>query len=149
MHGLSRLSNDDIETVLVQAGLRISPVRILVYKTISAAQTPISAQQIEQQLSTVDRSSITRTLVLFTNAGIVHSVDDGSGAIKYEVCRSQHTHGEARDTDLHPHFHCMECKRTFCLDTEKLPSVSLPDNFKAVSACYVIKGVCAQCASDK
>ena len=145
----NNITHSEIGTVLEQAGLRISPVRILVYKVIAAAQIPVSAFQIEHELSTVDRSSISRTLLLFANAGIVHSVDDGSGAVKYELCRSPHNIGENEDSDLHPHFHCTECKRTFCLDSQILPVITLPDNFRAESACYVIKGLCAQCARDK
>lgn len=125
-----------------EAGLRPSPVRILVARAIAGAGRPVSSLELERALETVDRSSITRTLVLFSSKGLVHSVDDGSGSVKYELCRH---FGEEHDADLHPHFHCLSCGRTFCLDSEPIPPVALPEGFEASSANYVIKGLCPSC----
>ncbi len=132
----------DIEDILKRAGMRPSPVRVLVVREIERAGRPVSSLELERALETVDRSSITRTLVLFSAKGLVHSVDDGSGSVKYELC---HHPGSDSDEDLHPHFHCTACGRTFCLEHESIPHVALPQGFSAVSANYVIKGLCPDC----
>lgn len=135
----------EILELLNGAGLRPSPVRILVARAIAAAGCPVSSLELERTLETVDRSSITRTLVLFSAKGLVHSVDDGSGSVKYELC---HHCGQEHDADLHPHFHCLACGRTFCLDSEAIPPVAVPEGFEVSSANYVVKGLCPSCRKN-
>ncbi len=133
----------DIENLLREKGIKISAIRILVGKVLQQSTMPLSALEIEQALATVDRSSITRALSLFTSKGLVHSIDDGSGATKYELC---HAYENDSHSDLHPHFHCMGCGATFCLNDTEIPPVKLPEGFEAVLPNYVIKGYCPKCA---
>ncbi len=130
-----------LEDMLRRAGVKISAGRILILRTLAEARRPLAAQDIEHFLMTVDRSSITRALTLFASHRLIHVVDDGTGASKYELCvRTEH-----RDTDLHPHFHCMECGTTYCLEKTALPVIELPTGFEPLTANYVIKGICADC----
>lgn len=138
---------ESIDHLFEEAGLRPSPVRMLVARAISSAGRPVSSGELESELHTVDRSSITRTLSLFAKIGIVHSIDDGSGSVKYELCHS-HSDSEA-DNDLHPHFHCLRCGATFCLCDSAIPPVVLPEGFQAVTANYVVKGLCPSCARSE
>lgn len=138
--------------LLEQAGIRVSPVRILVIKALAGAGRPLSSLDIEEILETVDRSSITRTLVIFTDKGVVHSFEDGSGSMKYELCMMslkgdghKHCH-DNYESDEHPHFHCVKCGKTFCLNDAPIPHVSLPEGYRPIAATYIIKGVCADCA---
>lgn len=133
--------------MLQGAGVRITPVRLLVLEELSKSTSPVSGQALEDGLETVDRSSITRTLSLFTEKGLVHTVDDGSGSIKYELCKASHLN--AGDSDEHPHFHCVKCGSTVCLDYLSLPPVELPEGYEPVSGNYVIKGVCPDCSRRK
>jgi len=137
------MNNHKIEQILQRAGVRPSPVRILVVRELDAVGRPVSGQDIEDALQTVDRSSITRTLALFVNCKLVHSVDDGSGSVKYELCRSENS--DEHDLDEHPHFHCVNCGTTYCLDAVSVPSVMLPAGFIRQSVNYVIKGLCPKC----
>ena len=131
-----------IEEIIGHSGLRPTPVRLLVARAMEAAPGPVSSLDLERSLETVDRSSISRTLALFSERGLVHAVDDGSGSIKYELC---HHCGEAHDADLHPHFHCTECGQTYCLEGLEIPRLALPEGFVARSANFVIKGQCPAC----
>lgn len=126
-------------------GLRPTPVRMLVLRLLDKAKRPLSALEIEQALDTVDRSSITRTLTLFVENGLVHMIADGSGAAKYESCPSECHHSPA---DMHVHFHCTGCGHTFCLPSTAVPQVKLPQGFKACSTNYIITGLCPDCATD-
>lgn len=131
------------EKILEEAGVRVSAVRILVLRTLYAAKKPMSGMEIETALESVDRSSISRTLSLFASHGVVHTVDDGSGSVKYELCRdhsANHTH-----SDEHPHFHCEKCGTTICLENATIPQIELPEGFKAHSTNFVIKGICPKC----
>lgn len=132
----------DIEEMISAAGMRPTPVRLLVARAIAQATCPVSSLDIERALETVDRSSISRTLVLFSEKGLVHSVDDGTGSVKYELCRHC---GEEHDRDLHPHFHCQNCGTTYCLEDTPIPVLELPGGFEARSANFVIKGLCPKC----
>lgn len=134
---------------LEERGVRPTPARILVVRTLNDADGVITALNIEEQLQTVDRSSISRTLSLFLRKGIVHAIDDGTGSVKYELCHAdchgaEHPHA---DTDTHPHFHCIKCGNTTCLDGIQLPQMTLPEGYKQHSANYVIHGICPNCVN--
>lgn len=133
----------EAERILEEADVRVSAVRVLVLRALCAAKRPVSGMEIETELETVDRSSISRTLSLFASHGVVHTVDDGSGSIKYELCRD-HSH-EHSHKDEHPHFHCEKCGATICLENEPIPSVNLPEGHKVSSTNLVIKGLCPKC----
>ena len=139
------MTHAEIENLLKKAGVKTSPVRILVANAISEASGPVSGLDIECTLATVDRSSITRALSLFVSSGLVHTIEDGSGSVKYEICRTAHSHTD-EDSDLHPHFHCVVCGRTYCLSDQSIPSMILPPGFTAISANLVVKGRCADSA---
>ncbi|MCM1504845.1 MAG: transcriptional repressor [Muribaculum sp.] len=142
------MNRQKAEQTMINAGLRPSPVRTLIFGALSEASLPVSSLDIEMRLETVDRSSITRSLALFVEKGLVHVVDDGSGALKYELCRAGGHHG--LDDDSHPHFHCIKCGTTECLDGVQIPTVCLPGGYSAISINYVIKGICSRCqASDE
>lgn len=120
-------------------------MRILLARLLYDQHNPISAQDMEDALVTADRSTISRTLTLFLAKGLVHAIDDGSASVKYELCRDLSE--DTRHSDLHPHFHCRRCGRTFCLNSFSFPEISVPDAFRAETANYVITGLCPRCSS--
>ena len=139
--------NSEFEQIMQSAGLRPSPVRVMVLKVLSEAERPISSADVERILETVDRSSVGRSLTAMAELGIVHTVDDGSGSMKYELC---HCHGEMdmhHHNDFHPHFRCRVCDTTFCFDEIEVPTIELPTGFSGEAVNYVIKGVCPSCNS--
>ncbi|MDE6236403.1 MAG: transcriptional repressor [Muribaculaceae bacterium] len=137
------MADEEIIEKMNRLGVRPTAVRIMVGRLLLTADHPLSGLEIEQVLDTVDRSTITRSLSLFTEKGIVHVIDDGSGAAKYEWCDS---HDEG-DSDRHIHFHCVKCGRTFCLHSNPIPDIPLPEGFLAESANFTISGKCDKCTS--
>lgn len=127
--------------ILYHAGVKNSPVRVLVYSTLFDAGRPMSGLEIELKLSTVDRSTITRVLNTFMDARLLHRIYDGSGATKYEVCRVNF--GE--DSDEHAHFHCRKCGKTICLEQSAVPPFGLPEGYKPESTQLVVTGLCPDC----
>ena len=89
------------------------------------------------------RSSIFRSLKTFEEKKVVHSIEDGSGMIKYAVCP---TGCNCDPQDLHYHFYCTKCGYTYCLLDNPIPIIKLPQNFKMQRANMVVKGLCNKCS---
>ena len=92
----------------------------------------------------MDKSTIYRTLTLFLGHHLIHSIDDGTGSFKYAVCSDDCS---CEVGDLHAHFHCERCNRTFCFANLPAPLVNLPEGFTIRSINYVLKGLCPECAA--
>lgn len=147
------MNNSELELRLAEHGVRPTALRILVMSVIEKAEQPISALDIERALDTVDRSTITRALSQFCSKGLVHIIDDGSGSAKYEAChtcgypKEDHSlKGTIMHNDLHVHFHCTRCGRTFCLPSAPIPPIPLADGFVQESANFIISGLCPDCS---
>lgn len=130
------------EQMLVNAGVRVTAVRLLVWRTIRHELTDaFSITDLEALLPTVDRSTMFRTIHTLTEAELLHEIDDGSGMQKYCVCHCddlQHRRG-------HVHLTCTKCHRTFCLIDVEIPPVALPAGFDVQHTEYVVKGLCKDC----
>lgn len=128
---------------LLQAhGIKPTSNRILVVKALAAEEHPSSLTELEDRMVSVDKSGIFRSLVLFRDHHLVHTIEDGEGAIRYELCMS---HDGDEDDDMHVHFYCERCHKVFCLYDTPIPPVPLPRGFSRESANYMVKGVCAEC----
>lgn len=139
----NRLQPGGINLELERRGIKASPVRVLVLRVIKDKKFPMSVQEIESELDTVDRSSITRAMTLFHKAGLVHTIPDGSGSMKYEYCRQE---DPGTHSDQHVHFHCERCGSTQCFTSIPVPAVQLPAGYSATSTTYVVSGLCEECS---
>lgn len=129
--------------ILTKREIQPTAIRILVLQAMMQSNRTVSLLDLENMLDTVDKSSIFRSITLFLSRHLVHSIDDGTGSLKYAVC------GEtcACDVeDLHTHFHCEKCNKTFCLKNIPTPVVTMPKGFTLNSINYVLKGLCPDCA---
>ena len=134
------------EQTLDNAGVRVTAVRLLVWRQVRHGfSDAFSLADLEAALPTVDRSTLFRTLSTFTEAHLLHEIDDGSGSQKYCVCSTCDTHR----CEGHVHLTCTRCHRTFCLTDIRIPSVPLPEGWEAVEAEYVVKGVCPTCGREE
>lgn len=128
---------------LENAAVKPTANRILVLKTLIASGQPMSLLEIETALQTLDRSSILRVLTLFQQHDVIHSMEDGRGVSKYEVCNSC----GGRCNDMHVHFFCERCSRTFCLPDNRIPHIEIPAGFTISSANFMLKGICPDCSA--
>lgn len=131
----------EIAQLLESAGIAPTPIRILVYRCLDTCDSPLSLSEIETILDSVDKSTISRTLSIFKENHLVHSFSDGSSAMKYELCRTLHNYEE----DMHVHFRCEKCEKTYCLNSVRIPEVDIPEGFTAHSSTFVITGICNNC----
>lgn len=132
--------------LMVKRGIKPTAIRILVLQAMLQANRTVSLLDLENMLDTVDKSSIFRTITLFLSHHLVHSIDDGTGSLKYAVCGDSCS---CDVEDLHTHFHCEKCNKTFCFTNIPTPVVNLPKGFTLDSINYVLKGVCPDCAAKK
>lgn len=138
------LSREEQSAMALHAqGIKPTAMRILVYRELDRARHPLSLKDLEESMVTADRSTIFRTLTLLHDHHVIHAIEDGSGAMKYELCHSDKAHDA--DEDQHPHFYCESCRRTFCLHDVPIPEVSLPRGYLATAWNFLIKGICAEC----
>ena len=114
---------------LVRRDIKPTAIRLLVIKEMMQAERAVSLLDLETLLDTVDKSTISRTIALFLSHHLIHSIDN---------CVVQ---------DLHSHFYCEKCHRTFCLEGTHIPVIDLPEGFTLHSINYVLKGICQECSS--
>ncbi len=133
----------DFETTLKDKGIRPTAMRILVLKYLSEQKHTVSLNDIEAGMSHTDRITLYRTLKTFQENGIVHQVDDGSGAAKYGLCFDDCE--TSCHHDLHIHFYCTTCKETYCLPKTHVPDVTLPTKFHLEEINLMAKGTCEKC----
>lgn len=98
---------------------------------------------IERNLLNLDRVTIYRTLQVFTEKGLIHSIPGSDGAAKYALCHDHCSGGHHHDN--HVHFQCRECGATQCLDEITIPTVKLPPGFLPEQIEMVISGICNLC----
>ena len=125
--------------------IRPTAMRLLILKAMMQFEEAFSLSALEDYLDTVDKSTIFRTITLFLSHHLIHCIDDGSGALKYALCRDD---CHCTLDDLHSHFYCTSCHKTFCLRNVHIPPVVLPPHFTLESMNYVLKGVCAHCTEQ-
>lgn len=135
-------NRDRIEDIFQKKNVKPTAVRIVVLRYLLGKKEAQSLKDIETCLYQTDRSSIFRTLKTFEDHKVIHSIEDGSGMIKYAVCIEG---CNCDPKDLHYHFYCTSCGMTFCLIDHPIPEVKLPNNFKMEQANMVIKGLCDHC----
>jgi Fur family ferric uptake transcriptional regulator len=98
---------------------------------------------IEKGIPTLDRVTIYRTLQVFAEKGIIHSIPSLDGAVRYALCQSGCEEGHHHDD--HVHFVCSICGNTQCIEEVHVPMVALPPGFKPRQTEMVITGICNRC----
>ena len=147
MEDTPHISNPDnsSESLLSSRGIRPTAVRILILNAMQSFSDTFSLNDLEDVLETVDKSSIFRTLEVFAAGHLIHEIDDGSGSRKYCVCHNDHDCGTE---ELHCHFYCEKCQKTYCLESILIPPVKCPEGFEIHQSEYIIKGICPACSGN-
>ncbi len=134
-----------IEQLLESKDIRVTAMRLLIYKFLSEKQVALTLRGIENAFEKADRTTLYRTIKTFEEKGIVHQIDDGTGITKYALC-VQDCNCDIK-SDLHLHFHCSNCNETVCLTEHKIPQIKVPEGFISENINLVVKGICDKCSS--
>lgn len=132
----------ELEKKLEVKKVRPTAVRLLVLKKLQKQKSAVSLQDLEAAFEKVDRITLYRTLKTFQEKGLIHSIEDGTGATKYALCQEG---CQCAPEDMHVHFFCNSCEDTFCLPKFKIPEVSLPQGFIPLETNLLVKGICGNC----
>lgn len=131
-----------LEELLEHHGVKPTANRLLIARALQDANRPLSLMELETQLETIDKSNVFRALTAFREAHLVHVLEDAGDGVRYELC---HSHDEEHDDDVHVHFYCTRCHKTYCLEDTPVPSVAVPEGFNPESVSYLVKGICPEC----
>ncbi|MDF7815529.1 MULTISPECIES: transcriptional repressor [Hymenobacter] len=132
------------EDTLIAKQITPTAMRLLVLDVLQQHPAALSLADVEQLLGHADRITVHRTLKTFTDKGLVHRIEDGSGAVKFALCEPGCT--PEQHQDLHVHFFCTRCRETSCLPTVAVPTIPLPGAFQVQETSLVMKGLCERCA---
>jgi Fur family transcriptional regulator, peroxide stress response regulator len=141
-----RSSQTDMLDVFVQncrrKGLKITPQRTAVYKTLIKSKEHPSAEmvcgQIRRLYPGISLDTVNRTLLTFAEIGLA-SIVEGSGDVR------------RYDGDLgnHQHFKCVKCKKVFDFHYEPFDDIKIPASieakFKILRKMVYLEGVCNSC----
>lgn len=135
----------ELERKLLDRDVKPTALRLLIFKAMVEYPQAFSLSDLEAVLETVDKSTISRTITLFHDHLVIHSIDDGSGSMKYSVCNDD---CQCTLKELHVHFNCTRCQKTYCLESVSIPPVQLPEKFLLENINFVMKGLCNQCSGS-
>ncbi len=127
---------------LQEHGIRPTGNRIVIARELGRSRGPLSMSELERRIGTIDKSNISRTLAVFREHHLVHTIEDGEGQVKYELCMS---HDDDGDDDTHAHFFCERCHRTICLYDVPVPDFSVPEGYVVHGANCLLVGICPDC----
>lgn len=136
----------ELEETLVKHKINPTAMRLLVLEYLLDRESAVSLTELYKDFEKSDRTTLYRTLKVFEENGMVHSIDDGTGVPKYALCEDGCKCEIERD--LHLHFHCRICGETKCLTSYKIPEIVLPPDHQAEEANLVVKGICPQCKKE-
>ena len=130
------MSTKQCEDMLVGKGVRPTAARILVLQKLSERTSPASLFELEAELETLDKSTISRSLALLLEHHAIHSFEYEISQSRSETCPVG---------DRHIHFFCEVCRKTSCLNNIKIPVAQLPEGYIMDTINYTVKGVCPLC----
>ncbi|WP_298300490.1 transcriptional repressor [Hydrotalea sp.] len=135
---------DAINTILKKSSLSVTPGRSAILQLFHQSDGALTHAVIEEKTGDqFDRVTIYRTLQVFVEKGLIHTIPSPDNSILYALCKEDCSEGHHHDN--HIHFICDKCNTTYCLDHITTPYIALPNGFKTNQTDVLIKGLCAQC----
>lgn len=119
---------------------RHTTARQQVWDALQHAPQPLYIHELVKQCSTINRSSLYRTLELFVELGIVTVVHTGWKK-RYELAGPFKPH--------HHHLQCEQCSELTAIDTPELEKLieelSQQHTFHITSHHFELRGICHKC----
>lgn len=131
-----------LEQKLADRNIKPTTMRLLVLRKLVESGSAISLSDLHAKFEQADKATLYRTLKTFEDKKLIHSIEDGTGALKYALCEEG---CECAPKDQHVHFHCVRCDETYCFKQSQIPQTQIPAGFRASGASMVYQGVCANC----
>lgn len=135
--------NNELNGILVNAGLRLTKPRLLIFDTLKSFEQPMSIVDIVKACPGIDKVSVYRTISLFSKLHIISAVPHGWKQL-YELA--------APFTPHHHHLVCEKCGTLTEIHSKKLESMitnlTNEHGFTANGHHFEITGLCSNCVDE-
>ena len=133
--------NNDIKEILKKNQLSVTSSRERILQLFLEQEGALAHGDIERRAGEkFDRVTVYRTLQVFVEKGIVHTIPTADNSILYALCKDNCEAGHHHDH--HVHFECDHCGTTYCLDDVVTPDIKLPAGYSSEQIDVVVKGRC-------
>lgn len=132
---------EEEEQILMGVNIRPTAIRLMVLREIIRYQHAFTLADMENRMTTLDRSTLFRTLTLFVDHKLLHETDNGRGSKLYCRCECGHSHHHTP----HLHFICTACHETFCIKDIDLSVLPKPQGYEVEEVSLIMKGLCPKC----
>ena len=133
-----------IDDILKKNHLSITGGRRRILELFLLQEGALSHSDIEKKAGEkFDRVTVYRTLQVFLEKGLIHSIPTADNSIRYALCKDDCAGGQHRDD--HVHFICNACGNTTCLEDVNVPEIRLPRGYVAEQVEMLVSGVCKNC----
>lgn len=124
--------------------LKITPQRVAIYRELLNSDRHPTADVIYQAVKTeypnISFDTVNRTLLTFTEIGILDIVEVFGGAKRFDT-----------NVKEHHHLHCMRCGKIQDFSNNDYAHLDVPEeimnSFRVVQKRVVIKGICKECSN--
>ena len=126
-----------------EAGLKVTPQRMAVYKVLIESKQHPSAEmvcrKVRKVIPNISLDTVNRTLLTLARIGAA-SIVEGSGDVKRFDGR----------LETHQHFKCIKCRRIFDFHYKPFDNIAVPKNisrkFTVLRKTVYFEGICDLCA---
>lgn len=125
-----------------QAGLKITPQRTTVYRTLLASTEHPSAEavfrEVRRVFPSISLDTVNRTLLMLNEIGAAFIVEGSGDAKRFDA-----------NLQTHQHFKCVKCKRIIDFRHEPFDKIDVPrnlrDKFTVLRTTVYLEGICDRC----
>ncbi len=125
-----------------QAGLKITPQRMAVYKALLETDEHPSAEmvfnKVRQQMPTISLDTVNRTLLTLAEIGTAFIVEGSGDAKRFDG-----------NLEAHQHFKCIKCKRIIDFHYKSFDNITVPKTvnkrFTVLRKTVYFEGICDLC----
>jgi len=125
-----------------EAGLKVTPQRMAVYKALVETTEHPSAeavfQKVRRTFPSISLDTVNRTLLTLSDMGAAFIVEGSGDAKRFDA-----------DLSAHQHFKCLKCKRIIDFHHEPFDEIDLPENlasrFTVLRKTVYLEGLCDRC----
>ncbi len=135
---------DQIIKILRKSQLSVTESRRNILEIFIQAGSALAHHDVEEKTSErFDRVTVYRTLQVFMEKGIIHTIPTTENVVLYALCKDDCEEGHHHDN--HIHFVCEDCGNTTCMDDIHIPEIRLPLGYNALQINMVVNGICIKC----
>lgn len=124
--------------------LKVTPQRVAIYRELrdSTAHPTVDAmfQIVKKEFPNISYDTVSRTLLTFTEIGLVDLVEVYGGAKRFDP-----------NVKSHHHLLCVSCGKILDFHNDAYNNLDIPDEirqrFKVLTSRVVLKGICEQCSN--